>query len=100
MIGEKLNKKQVACLQAIADASMGAIYTSIELLYETIEASPNNFNCLLNGQGKCDPKEIDELIVQLDKEYLLESTIHKKTKKRLVGLSDDGKRCNRISVVL
>lgn len=88
---DSLSKKQMACLQFIADASMGCPYTSVSGLHKVIANKPN---ILLDENDKINVSLIDELIEEL----VLLDLVEKKTikEKDCVGLTD---RCDGIRVI-
>lgn len=93
-IGENLTSKQVATLQAIADACCGCRFTSYDSLHKIILNKPT---ILLDKNGRLDVGMVEEFIEDLAEEGLVEMKIIKY--KPHVGLTSDGKRCNRINVI-
>lgn len=90
-IGEDLNEREIAALQAVAFNSGGAQFGSADKLIETI-----------NSHRKCkaieglNQIEIDDLLAELEQECLIE---RKEIKgKKYIGLTEDGQRCNLIEV--
>ena len=45
-IGENLNNKQIAALQAVADRSCGSRFASLQGVVEEAEQTPSRFGCL------------------------------------------------------
>jgi hypothetical protein len=90
-IGEDLTPRQVAALQTVANGAGSSMFCRVEKLNEVIDTHPD---CrLLRGVGQI---ILDELFNALEKKGLIERRII--NKKLHVGLTDDGKRCNLISV--
>lgn len=92
-IVQDLNEKQVAVLQAIADTCFGCRLCRVAKITETI-ANSTRFRCIEDITSE----ELDQYINQLEAEYLVERKDHKGQPH--VGLTDDGRRCNRIDVIL
>ncbi len=95
-IGENLNERQVAVLQAVADRACGAMFASVEGVKEQAEQTPARFRCLYNKYDRVPLKRLNRIIDELVAEGLVERD--ERNGKKYVGLTDDGKRCNRIIV--
>jgi tRNA U54 and U55 pseudouridine synthase Pus10 len=95
-IGEDLNEKQIAALQAVADASLGARFASVESIKNAAEDSPRRFRCLYDENDNVPDADLAKLLSELEKEYLIQRS--EKKDKVYYGLTDDGKRCNLITV--
>lgn len=93
-IGENLNAKQIACLQAVADAQCGYLWASLESLHKVILNKPN---ILLDENDQLNLDLIDDLIGELSEEGLVDIKMIRD--KEHVGLTEDGKRCNLIRVL-
>lgn len=90
-IGENLNERQIAALQAVANAAGGAQFASVE----TVLDIPNNHRDCRAIEG-IELADLNVLLDELVAEYLIE---RKEIKgKPHVGLTEDGERCNLISV--
>ena len=95
-IGENLNERQVAVLQAISDRAGGALFASVDGVKEQAEQSCR-FRCLYNKYDRVPLKRLNRIIDELEAEGLVE---RKEIKgKPYVGLTDDGKRCNLIDPI-
>jgi DNA-binding HxlR family transcriptional regulator len=95
-IGENLNEKQVAVLQAIADTCGGCQLARVAKVVETIKNS-TRFQSVQNEYGEIRFTVLDKYIDQLVAEYLVERKDYKGQPH--VGLTEDGKRCNRIDLL-
>lgn len=92
-IGEDLNERQVAALQAVANACGGCQFARVESI---LKIPDNHRDCrAIEGISEAD------LNVLLD-ELMAECLIERKEIKGQphAGLTDDGKRCNLIDVML
>lgn len=99
-IGENLNEKQIAVLQAVADACGGCQFARIKgsdnAVKETAERCPSRFRVLYNREDRVPFSELIEVIEELEAEGLVE---RKEIKgKPHVGLTEDGARCNHIDL--
>ncbi len=81
-IGENLTARQIEVLQAVADATFGAMFASIESIKETLE----------------NDDDLESSLVVLEKECLIDRRDIKG--KPYVGLTDDGKGCNLICCIV
>lgn len=90
-IGEDLNERQIAALQAVANACGGCQFASVE----SIQKTPDNHRDCRAIEGI----ELADLNVLLD-ELAAECLIERKEIKGKphAGLTEDGERCNLISV--
>lgn len=90
-IGEDLNEREIATLQAVAFNSGGAQFGSVEGLRETID---NHRDC--RPIEEATDEEIEVMLNRLAGEYLIERKDIRG--KPHVGLTEDGQRCNLIQV--
>ena len=88
-IGEDLNKRQIAALQAVAHACGGAQFASID----NVKKIPDNHRDCRALEEATDA-EWETLLGELDAQCLIERKIIKE--KPHVGLTSDGRRCNLI----
>jgi len=95
-IGENLNDRQVAVLQAVADRSCGCRFASVDGVKKEAEQTPSRFRCLYNKYDHVPMKRLNRIIDELVTEGLVER--EERNGKQYVGLTDEGKRCNRIMV--
>ena len=93
-IGQDLNEQQVAALQLVADVSAGCPFARLESLRK--EAENMTYLALHDEYGNVQATRLDVLFDELKKECLVERK-EDQTRGPLVGLTSDGKRCNRIS---
>jgi hypothetical protein len=95
-IGEDLNEKQIAVLQAVADACCGARFARIRgtdtSVTSTIEQTPRNFKVLHDPYGHA--TGVDTILRELEAKWLVELKEIKGHPH--VGLTEDGARCNLI----
>jgi hypothetical protein len=90
-IGQNLNERQIAALQAVANGCGGAQFASIE----TILRIPDNHRDCSAIEG-IELDDLNVLLNELEAEYLIQ---RKEIKgKPHAGLTEDGERCNLISV--
>ena len=92
-IGENVNKKQIAALQLVEYACGGAQFARVNNLLSQV----GDYRDCQAIEEIAEP-ELNELIDQLVKECLVERREIRGMPH--VGLTDDGKRCNLISVDL
>jgi hypothetical protein len=90
-IGEDLNDREVATLQAVAFNAGGAQFGSVAGLRETIDT---HRDC--RAIEEATDEEIEVMLNKLAGEYLIQRKDIKG--KPHVGLTEDGERCNLISV--
>lgn len=90
-IGEDLNEREIAALQAVAFNTGGAQFGSAEKLSETIS---NHRQCRVIEETS--EEELAELLDKLEQEDLIERKNIKG--KPHIGLTEDGQRCNLIEV--
>lgn len=90
-IGEDLNERQVAALQAVAHACGGSQFASVESILKI----PDNHRGCRAIEG-IELAELNTLLDELAAEYLIERKEIKGSPH--AGLTQDGKRCNLISV--
>lgn len=96
-IGEHLNEHQIAALQAVADACGGAQFARIESVAKAVEGrKPGDVKGLLDDYDRCVMSTLNVLLQSLAEEDLVEFRDIKSV--RHVGLTQDGQRCNLISV--
>lgn len=90
-IGEDLNEREIAALQAVAFNTGGAQFGSAAKLRETISS---HRRC--GAIEETSEEELEELLDKLEQEDLIE---RKEIKgKPYIGLTEDGQRCNLIEV--
>lgn len=87
-IGEDLNEKQLTVLQAVADACMGCQFARISSVKKIVE-----------NHIEISQKELDQILIELERECLVERRDIGKVKAPHVGLTEDGERCNLIRVL-
>lgn len=98
IIGANLNQQEIAVLQAVAYNQGGAQFGRDSELPQVIE---NHRDC--RAAEGLTPEQIEVILVKLAKEYLIERkpiAVKNKPEAPFSGLTDDGKRCNFISVDL
>jgi hypothetical protein len=91
-IGENLTEKQIAALQAVADACIGYQFASVQSVIETAEQTRSRFRCLYDKNDKVPHEEFDNILNELEKVCLIERKNIKD--KPHVGLTDNSMRCN------
>lgn len=100
-IGENLNEKQIAVLQAVADACGGCRLARVKgtdnAVKETAEGCPSRFRVLYNREDKVPFAELDKILDELAAEGLVVREMYKG--KPHVGLTEDGARCNHIDLI-
>lgn len=90
-IGEDLNEVEVAVLQAVANNTGGAQFGFDDKLVETVR---NHRDC--RPVEEYTLEQMQPILAKLAAEYLIE---RKEIKGRAAsGLTEDGQRCNLISV--
>lgn len=90
-IGEDLNEREIAALQAVAYNTGGALFGSADKILSVVS---NHRQC--RAIEELSQEEIDSLLDKLMKEDLIQSKLIKG--KLHFGLTEDGQRCNLIEV--
>ena len=91
VIGSKLSEKQLAVLQAVAYGCEGSVVCSLFLLMRIIAT-----HAKLQVIENIETDELGKMLNDLEQEYLIEQTVH--NGNAMVGLTDEGRRCNYIDV--